>query len=355
MKILYGVQGTGNGHISRARIMAKRFNELNIDVDFIFSGRPADKFFDMEVFGDYKVFQGMSFCYKDGQVDIIATLKQLQFSQLRADIKSLDLSKYDVVLNDFEPITAWAAKKQNKPSISISHQAAFLQDIPTQGAKWSDRKILKYFAPCEFNLGVHWYHFGANIIPPFIDSAGSLNAVDNKILVYLPFESIQQIKLLLADFCDFEFYCYHPDIEENSDEEHIHLRKLSKTGFKTDLTQCSGIIANAGFELSSEALCFGKRILLKPLTGQFEQASNAYTLEMLGLANVMNRLDFEAVEQWLEQSRAGQVIFPDNPQPLINWILAGDYQNTSALLAELWQQVSFPEPVKRILERDIAA
>ncbi|MCU4676473.1 glycosyltransferase [Catenovulum sp. 2E275] len=355
MKILYGVQGTGNGHISRARIMAKRFNELNIDVDFVFSGRTADKFFDMEVFGNYQVRQGMSFCYKDGKVDMLATLKKLNFSQLREDIKSLDLSSYDVVLNDFEPISAWAAKKQNKPSISISHQAAFLQDIPMQGAKWTDKTILKYFAPCQFNLGVHWYHFGANIIPPFIDAPLQLNSVDNKILVYLPFESLTQIKALIADFCDFEFYCYHPDLIEDSDEEHIHFRKLSKEGFKKDIANCSGIIANAGFELSSEALCFGKRILLKPLTGQFEQASNAYTLEMLGLASVMERLSFDAVEQWLEETQAGQVIFPADPQPLINWILAGNYNDTSYLLTELWQKVHFPEQVKLRLEHSLAA
>ena len=32
MKLLYGVQGTGNGHISRARMMAKHFSEKKIVV-----------------------------------------------------------------------------------------------------------------------------------------------------------------------------------------------------------------------------------------------------------------------------------------------------------------------------------
>lgn len=355
MKILYGVQGTGNGHISRARIMAKRFNELNIDVDFLFSGRDASKFFDMEVFGDYQVRKGMSFCYQNGEVDTLSTIKSLKFNQLRQDIKTLDLSSYDLVLNDFEPISAWAAKAQHVPSISISHQVSFLQNIPMQKAKWTDKTILKYFAPCQFNLGVHWYHFGANIIPPFIESPNKLNLVDNKILVYLPFESLTQIKQLLTDFCDFEFYCYHPDLTADEDHEHIHFRRVSKTGFKQDIADCSGIIANAGFELSSEALCFGKRILLKPLNGQFEQASNAYTLELLGLASVMNQLNFDEVERWLEQTQVGQVIFPDDPQPLINWIMAGNYQDTSELRDTLWQQVKFPAQVKARLKSSKAA
>ena len=39
MKILYGVQGTGNGHIARARAMSHAFKEHDVEVDFLFSGR----------------------------------------------------------------------------------------------------------------------------------------------------------------------------------------------------------------------------------------------------------------------------------------------------------------------------
>jgi UDP:flavonoid glycosyltransferase YjiC (YdhE family) len=35
MKILYGVQGTGNGHITRARIMAKAFADAGVQVDWV--------------------------------------------------------------------------------------------------------------------------------------------------------------------------------------------------------------------------------------------------------------------------------------------------------------------------------
>lgn len=36
MKILYGVQGTGNGHIARARAMANAFAAQHCQVDFLF-------------------------------------------------------------------------------------------------------------------------------------------------------------------------------------------------------------------------------------------------------------------------------------------------------------------------------
>ena len=45
MKILYGVQGTGNGHVTRARALNKYFHHFGIHVDFLFSGREQHRYF----------------------------------------------------------------------------------------------------------------------------------------------------------------------------------------------------------------------------------------------------------------------------------------------------------------------
>ena len=134
MKLLYGVQGTGNGHIARARIMASALEERDdISVDFVFTGRAPEKYFDMEVFGEYRTFTGLSFITKAGRVDKWATVKEANVSRLIKDVKAFDTSGYDLLVNDFEPVTAWAAKRQGLPSISISHQAAFAYDVPKSG------------------------------------------------------------------------------------------------------------------------------------------------------------------------------------------------------------------------------
>ena len=61
MKILYGIQGTGNGHISRSRILAKELESCGLSVDYLLSGRAKEKFFDMEIFGEFQHRQGFSF------------------------------------------------------------------------------------------------------------------------------------------------------------------------------------------------------------------------------------------------------------------------------------------------------
>ncbi len=353
MKILYGVQGTGNGHISRARVMAKYFSlRDDVHVDFLFSGRPANEYFDMDVFGEFTTRRGVSFKVKQGQVDTLGTLKAASPVELYRDIKALDLTDYDLVINDFEPVTAWAAKRQNVPSISISHQASFYHPIPKKGDTLIDKCILSVFAPCRVNMGVHWHHFGHTIMPPFIEEQPLLKPKGGFHLVYLPFEDIEQITTMLEPLREINFVCYHPKIEAAYSSGNIAFRKPSKQYFREALQHCDGVIANAGFELSSECLRLGKALLLKPLLGQFEQASNVLTLQHMGLCKELVALSSDEVEGWLGSvgDRIEPIAFSADPTPLIDWIVAGDWSQADAICEKLWQQVKFPENVKKRLD-----
>ena len=109
MRILYGVQGTGNGHISRCRSVAEALSRKGVQVDYLLSGRAADAYFDMQAFGSYRALPGLTFASRDGELDLWQTLKQNQPRRFWQDLSSLDLEGYDRVVSDFEPITAWAA------------------------------------------------------------------------------------------------------------------------------------------------------------------------------------------------------------------------------------------------------
>ncbi|WP_395342409.1 MJ1255/VC2487 family glycosyltransferase [Ningiella sp. W23] len=350
MKILYGVQGTGNGHIARARVMAKAMSERNdISVDYVFSGRRSEDYFDMECFGEYSSYTGLSFMTKCGKVDKLNTVMKAQPKKLLNDIRHMDLSNYDLVLNDFEPVSAWAAKNQGVMSISISHQAAFDYAIPKRGQNLVDKAIMKLFAPTDLRLGVHWYHFNHPILPPFIIDKPSKHPNKSYILVYLPFESMADIQQLLESISDQAFVCYHPDILSALSNGNISWKALSKSGFSEDLKQCNGVIANGGFELSSEALRLGKKLLLKPLHGQFEQASNVHTLQQLNLCKTLAQLDTDTVEDWLLTPATEPVIFPDDPHPLIDWISKKQWQSHLSLCKYFWQRVKFPEDTRKKL------
>ena len=187
MRILFGVQGTGNGHISRSRTLARALRTAGVEVDYLFSGRPADRYFDMEEFGAYRAFAGLTFVSHEGRVSPWRTLQAASPLTFWRDLRALDCSEYDLVVSDFEPLTAHAARRYGKPSLTISHQASFNWPIPRWGEDGVSRQLMRHFAPVDQPLGLHWFHFGHPLLPPVIDPIAA--APDNgEILVYLPFE-----------------------------------------------------------------------------------------------------------------------------------------------------------------------
>ncbi len=348
MKILYGVQATGNGHITRARAMNKALKQKQLSVDYLFSGRAREQLFDMSEFGKFSCRSGLTFVTDSGSVKPFATFQKNNFRQLYKDINALDLSQYDLILTDFEPITAWAARKQNKTAIAIGHQYAFEYDIPKRGNNPATALFMKYFAPATVKLGLHWHHFGQPILPPIADThAYQDKIINNKIVVYLGFEKADSIINYLAPEKDHQFFVYGNFSSEHYNkvkhQENIQLCPLSRDGFQKDLASCNGVVTNAGFELASEAIHLGKKLLVKPLKGQMEQLSNAVALEKLNLGMSMNSLDDNALKQWLSGFSGKRVVYPNVPNALVDWIIKGDWQETESLTKKLWEEVYSPD------------
>ncbi|MBJ7536702.1 MJ1255/VC2487 family glycosyltransferase [Marinomonas transparens] len=340
MKILYGVQGTGNGHITRARAMAAEMKEAGIEVDFVFSGRPANEYFDMEVFGNYRTFEGLSFIARNGQLDLYATCRNARFLTLYRDIRQFNARGYDFVITDFEPIVAWAAKRQNIPCIGFGHQYAFQHDIPRYKGDRIAQLIMANFAPASTQLGAHWHHFGCPILPPLIHSSETRNSPDaEQVLVYLPFENSEAVLEWLEDVPNYRFRMHCKDIEPGV-YGHIEIFPFSRQRFQQNLSECESVLCNAGFELNSEALQLGRRILVKPLHKQIEQHSNVIALESLGLARTSETLNADIIQHWLESSRVVQISYPNVAKAVVAWLQTGDESNLTDLCASLWAQTS---------------
>ena len=342
MKILYGVQATGNGHITRARALNKYLSEEpNLEVDYLFSGREPDDFFDMEEFGQYACKKGLTFAYEAGQLKLFRTARQNNIGEFLGDIRSLDLTSYDVVITDFEPITAWAARRAKKTCIGIGHQYAFTHDVPKKGNDLVPSLIMKMFAPAEMGLGLHWHHFNQPILPPIAEIHDAKEEVEkNKIVVYLGFEDPEEVIQLLEPFDD-HLFCFYGPFPKYESRGHIQLKPLSRDGFKQDLATASGVICNAGFELSSEAIQLGLKILVKPLHGQMEQLSNAKAIEDLGLGMAMDTLDPNVVKTWLTQQSAYKVEYPNVAKAIVKWLSSRGWEtadSVKSLSLALWDE-----------------
>ena len=351
MRLLYGVQATGNGHISRARALQQALAAHDIHIDFLFSGRPAAQLFDMQQFGNFQWRKGLSFVSKAGKVDHWQTLWQADVRQLWHDIRQLETRRYDLVLTDFEPITAWAARRQGTPLIALGHQYALTHPTPLAGMDLLQRQILCNFAPARLNLGLHWHHFdhpqqrGRLVLPPIIHvaRAGVSDCSDQPVLVYLPFEAAADVLQWLAPLTQYRFRLYGVG-QPSHDLAHVECCPASVQGFKQDLIQAKAVISNAGFELISEALQLQKSILVKPLAGQPEQISNALALQQLQLASAQTALSSQAIADFLSDFRPQvQVRYPEVAAAIAIWLVQGDWYQQNSLTA-LWQQTIFSSP-----------
>jgi len=339
MKIFYGIQGTGNGHITRGRIMAKELQAADIEVTYQFTGRPLNKFFDMEIFNGHHWCEGLTLNIKNGKISHFKTALQSKPLRLLKDIKQLDLSDYDLVLCDFEPVTAWAARQQKKKIIGVGHQYAFHHEIPRAGNDPFAEAVMKNFAPVDIGIGLHWHHFDQPILPPIIETPETPQQIQkNKIVVYLPFEDQRWLIKLLTPFSQFEFFIYSPDTYPPA-YTHLHCKPLSLKGFQQDLYDCAGIISYAGFELTSESLHLGKKILVKPVLAQMEQTSNAAALEELGYGQVMQKIDSVIIEKWLYETKAVRVTYPNTAKYLVQWIKNGIPPVDREWCEQIWSDV----------------
>lgn len=339
MKILYGVQGTGNGHLTRARSMARALKKYDIQVDWLFSGRSRADFFDMQAFGDFKCYQGMTLQTKKGKVNMAKTIVKSNLLQLQRDIRSLDMQQYDLVVSDFEPVSAWAARKQGVRSIGISHQNAFLYPIPKRANNLITDTFMRWFAPTDTPVGVHWHHFDQPLLPPIVEPSDSDNTFTEKqILVYLPFADLDDILAMLKPFTSHRFYVYHK-LAEAKDMGHIQLCPFSRSGFQAHLHSSEGVISSAGFELPSETIELGKKLLVEPVIGQMEQQSNALALQALGYATTAHRLSQDIISHWLEVSRPEPTPYPDVSAAISRWIVEEKAQNLAQLSKDLWSKV----------------
>ncbi len=340
MKILFGVQGTGNGHISRSRELVRKLKGDGHDVQVVISGRREDELREIEIFQPCKVLKGLTLVTCRGRMNYVETMLQLDFVRLMADVLQLDTNGVDLVITDFEPVTSMAARLKGLNSIGFGHQYAFPFNIPIARGSLIEKYTLLNFAPARYNAGLHWHHFGQPIFPPVIPE--SLYRADlppenpKKVLVYLPFEEPEDVDAFVQPFTGYEFFIYGK-VREDFDYKHLHFRAYSREGFLRDLMECCGVVCNAGFELPGEALHLGKKLLLRPLDGQIEQESNALAMVALQYGMAMHRLDHDVLERWLGTTGIRPLAYRRTVDYIAEWIASGRWDDLRLFTDAAWK------------------
>ncbi len=325
MKIFYAIQATGNGHISRAMELLPHIEQYGA-VDFFLSGNNSNLNLDGPV--KYRS-KGLSLYYNcNGGLDLWQLAKGFQPFRLKQEIKELPVEKYDLVINDFDYITAAACARKKIPSIHFGHQASFQSALtPRPNMKsTSGEWILKNFAKAPEYVGLHFKPYDNYIFTPIVKKA-ILEAEPgdgNYITVYLPSYCEPQLINIFQPFGDLRFEVFTAQTTQIKKNKNITFLPVNKTLFDQSLINCSGIITGGGFETPAEALHLGKKIMTIPIRGQYEQQCNATALEKLGVLKLKSiDSDFEThLYKWMNQAKAIKMDYSQSIPQCLNFLFS---------------------------------
>lgn len=324
MKILYAVQATGNGHIARATELLP-FLQKHGSVDVFLSGSNSTLNCNLPV--QYKS-KGLSLFYGNrGSLNYWKLMKHFAPLRILKEAKELPVEKYDIVINDFESITALACKMKKKPFVHFGHQASFVSEQTPRPFKKdiAGELILKNYASSKHNIGLHFDNYDADIFSPILKSEILHTNPVNKghITVYLAHYSDAVVIEQLQKVPEIQFHVFSKKAKEKQRNKNVVLIPVNNQQFNESMITSAGVITGAGFETPAEALYLNKKIMCLPILGQYEQLCNAAALEKLN-ATIVHKIDEHfsfTVKIWLNSITPAPLVLKQSTTDIIEKVI----------------------------------
>ena len=324
MKVLYAIQGTGNGHISRAREIVPILKSM-VPTDVLISGYQAEVEFPFNV--DYR-YNGLSFIFgKKGGIDLVKTFKKSNLFRLVKEIINLPVKKYDLVINDFEPVSAWACMLKGVKCVGLSHQAAVISlNAPKPNhTDWIGKAILHNYAPTKKNIGFHFKAYNKSTFTPVIrQEIRQLETTKQDFyLVYLPAYSDEILTEVFTKISSVRWHVFSKHAKSEKFHKNVWIRPINNGQFIQNLAACNGLLCGAGFEAPAEALYLKKKLLVIPMKMQYEQACNAAALREMGVfvLQEFNASKIPFIAMWIKKTSVVNVNYQDNTKKILIQLL----------------------------------
>lgn len=324
MRILYAIQGTGNGHLTRAMDVIPALQRHG-ELDILVSGCQVDIPLPYPV--KYRL-NGLSFIFgKNGGIDFYRTVAQASTRSFYKEVSQLPVKTYDLVISDFEPISAWACLLAKKHCVGLSNQAAVLhKSVPRP--KEEDRMgvwVLRNYAPTAMQYGFHFAKFDHTLFTPIIRQQVRELPVSNlgHYTVYLPAHDDHKIVNRLIRFKEVEWQVFSKHNSRPFRLGNVSVQPIQTNAFLQSMASSAGVLCAAGFGTPSEALYLQKKLLVVPMKSQYEQLCNAAALHFMGVSTIksLKKKHMPAIDEWLEGGQPISVDYPDETAALVQRIV----------------------------------
>lgn len=312
MKIIYGLSGQGFGHSARSRELLRHLIESGHQVKIFTYGQSLLL---LEEYQDLiEPIPGLVLIYNGNRLSYLKTVWQncqkisLQLQKWRELKKIFADFKPDLVITDFEPLTARLARKFKKPLISFDNQHQLIRTKIKKIEKykkdsWVDKMIVKIMiGSADYYLITSFFKTEPKYTDTFIFAPIIRREIrelnhqpEDYILVYEGSDFEKLIPLLKKIKQKFVVV----NSQKEGQEENIVYKKYSKIEWLELLAKAKAVIGTAGLSLLGECIYLKKPYLALPIEKQTEQIINAEYLKSLGYGDFAYKLDLTKLENFI--------------------------------------------------------
>jgi len=292
-KILYGVHGTGHGHATRALTVARHFPQHQ----FLFVSHSHGAALLKREFPVIECYNPETPVVSHRVAATAAVLsalrtwrRQPRLTRMLSD--EIERFQPDVAITDYEYFVPRVARATGLPCLSLDHQhivTCSRHNVPAhQLASYiaTTVAIRGLFSTASAYLVISffrpplWPHAKARVAQPILrENVFQQRPSDgDHVLAYHAYATS-------PGFYEFLRAIPRPVKVYGSNragsEGNLQFQPRSEEGLLADLASCAYVVCGGGHTLISEALHFGKPLLVVPIRGAFEQFLNAHYVSRL--------------------------------------------------------------------------
>ena len=294
MKILFGVQTEGNGHITQCIATKQYLQSQGIEVTTAFAAkkkRGLSKYFTDEF--DVIEYDGFDFVFdNDGRVVIWKTIVKNTFELPRLIVSFIKIcsiiqkEKPDVIFNYYEPLVGLTALFfKNIKYVSFGHQYAMNSVIYPRIDGYIVQKLFlsiinKITSIRAKIVALSYYEFNDDtmiVSPPMLrsESYSTSDKQEDFVLVYLMNEDmLPQLISQAKKYPDINIHCFTKLTKQYDELPNLKLFNLDGKLFQEKMKVCKAVVCSGGFETSAEAIYQNKPLLMIPMPNHYEQHAN---------------------------------------------------------------------------------
>jgi len=318
MKILFGVQTEGNGHITQAIAVKQYLKQNGYDVSKAFAAskkRGLSKYFTDEF--NVVEYDGFDFVFDNvGRVVIWKTILKNTFELPRLIVSFIKIcnvirkEKPDAIFNYYEPLVGLTSLFfRNIKYVSFGHQYAMDSYVYPKITGYTVQKLFlsiinKITSIRAKIVALSYYEFNDEelIVSPPILRSESYSVSDKKedfVLVYLMNEDmLPQLFSEAKKYPYIKIECFTKLTKQHDELPNLKLFNLDGKLFQEKMKVCKAVICSGGFETSAEAIYQNKPLLMIPMPNHYEQHANCNDAYLSSFGIYADKIDLSKIPKY---------------------------------------------------------